>query len=134
MKLLPALLLLALPFLFSCGGEAKAASPVIGTWTLDVEGSVAGMTEDEKAMLGEMLKQMKFSITFAEDNTINGALEVMGTTDNIKGTWSSDGNAITATTTSDSKPEEIVQALTLDGEKLTLPAMDGAPGMVLMKQ
>ena len=134
MKLLSALLVLALPFLFSCGGEAKAASPVIGSWTLDVEATTAAMPEEQQAMAGQMLGAMKVNVTFAEDNTVTGSMEMMGNTDNMKGTWSADGNKITTKVTSDSKPEEETTVLTLDGEKLTLPGEDGGPNMVLKKQ
>ena len=134
----PLLLTLALPGLFACG-KAEAASetassekaapekaapvsPLVGTWTLDLEGTTATLPVAARAEAAAMLAGMSTEVVFAEDNTVVGkaTMEFMGevVSEEFSGTWALDGEALTATITQGGV--ERTRTGTLSGGKLTL--------------
>lgn len=131
------LLTLALPCLFACGkaeaaseAPSKAAaeaqtdpvSPLVGTWTLDVEGTLATFPEEAHQQVAALLADAKAKVTFDEDSTVVGSMTMnfMGevTTEEFSGTWDLEGADLTTTITQDG--EETVKAGKLEGDSLTL--------------
>lgn len=139
-----AVFVLALAALAACGGKdpprgPKAASPLAGTWTIDVDKSAAAfertlsgakpdVVEKAKAALRETYKGDAYRLVLSDDGKATLTMNVGGTVTKFGGTWAEAGPAVEMTlTTMNEEPVEGAaekDRLAIEGEFLVMTDED----------
>lgn len=111
-----------------------------GTWDADMQATLAGMPEEERALAAMLLGSAQMNLTFGADGTMNMSMTMMGEEQSQAGTFSvtsTEGNVVNLTTTTEEEGEQKTETMTAtftDANTLELRSADDPQAFVFKRR
>ncbi len=122
------------------GDFAAANDSIHGTWDADMQATLAGMPEEERALAAMLLGSAQMNLTFGADGTMNMSMTMMGEEQSQAGTFSvsgTEGNVVTLTTTTEEEGETETENMTAtftDANTMELRSADDPQAFVFKRR